>query len=377
MGYLEGPDGNPDTRFLYYVFGGLLFGLGLIFNALEFQIYIVRTLLVLSIVLIMIGIVTDPQKFEYGGKVFSNLAVIISSILVLIALFIPQSTEEVTTGFGRYFTYQDTCIVLSIMIFISHFFISQQTQLMMKMGFVTHFTSIVLIGVAMITSIGAFLSKTGTNKKTMYIVISVLSTIASVVLYFIYPMSISNVIRDYSMDLNFKESIDASLFPQPKMTGGLGITYNFCLFLAPVQPKYGKMVNILSRKNQIQVLYNPKYSELYINIPTKKTVSSYAENVIRIPDFPLQAWTSIGIAINQRRVSVYINGRPHSTMDLENTAIVSNYSVEIGHTDAFDGDSLINMIRYFPYRLEDAEIEYIGWEDRRIAMGVTGPQMLF
>ena len=356
---------------LYSILGGVFYAIGLTMTVTGFDPNTTKYLFIASIIILVYGVIVIPEKRQPKKKMYTDILTAIAGVTLIIAVFTSAQDQENKSLIPEIMIYI-SFIAYGLSIVLSPYFkVWVQSQFDYKMW------TILTLGLAYIGFTGGlFLEGAGSS---MFNILAAGNAIAAAVLYLIgKPLMTRSLLTDDTLlgsvkktDLNKVTKIGADKLPMPSANGGVEFTYNFTTYISAHQPKKNGFVPVLTRDPHLYVMYNSGTNEMMVNVPTPKPTSGNYDNAVIIPNFPQQAWTSVGIVINQRRVGVYLNGAHYTSMDLRNVSRLAAGELKVGNDGELERGSYIHILRYVARAQTPAEMEYIGNMDRDASSKLT------
>lgn len=356
---------------LYSILGGVFYAIGLTMRVAGFAPATTQYLFIASILILVYGVIAIPEKRQPKKKMYTDILTAVAGAGLIAAIF---TAIQDPTGVS---TVPEIAIYIAFIAYGLSIVLSPYFTVWVQSQFDYKMWTLLTLGLAYIGFTGGlFISGTGSN---MFNILAGANAIAAAVLYIIgKPLMTRSLLTDDSLlgsvkktDLNVETKIGADKLPMPSASGGVEFTYNFTTYISAHQPKKNGFVPILRRDPHLSVMYNSGTNEMMVNVPTPKPSGGNYDNAVIIPNFPQQAWTSVGIVINQRRVGIYLNGAHYTSMDLRNVARLAAGELKVGNAGDLERGSYIHILRYAARAQTPAEMEYIGNMDREASAKLT------
>jgi hypothetical protein len=120
--------------------------------------------------------------------------------------------------------------------------------------------------------------------------------------------------EDTAIHQDFQQTITLGRPELITPEAGYGLTFTWSMFIESVGPdriwhtSYAQDKPIVRLGNSPQILYNPKYNVLKVQVVYKESPFYAHYPVIELRDLPLDTWSTYAVVIENNRVKIYFNG---------------------------------------------------------------------
>lgn len=200
------------------------------------------------------------------------------------------------------------------------------------------------------------------KKIIISLFIIVIIIIVGISFYKLYKPRVHNVILDKSLELtgDISKKYPSNLLPVSK--NGVKYTLGFSIYSRNVSENsiwgsnFRGFRGIISHYGSPNVYFNSKSNTLRVSIAYKDDLSNKTYYNFDFEDFKYQRWEHVVVVVDNRYVSVYLNGVLEKSVKLPNIPWISQNSLYVGQkNNNFNGK--IKDIEYFNDALKIHEVE--------------------
>ena len=160
---------------------------------------------------------------------------------------------------------------------------------------------------------------------------------------------------------NYNEKINRNLLPKSEV----GIRYTIAFWIRFVNMgsnenwrNYTRPKGIISRFNSPSIYYLPDKHILQILVGYKGESEIIEKYTFEIPDLKIQKWQHIALTVDNKNVSVYVNGVLTKSILLPNTPFLADKPMYVGQmNNNFNG--YLSHLEYWNHVLDLGEISEI------------------